>query len=102
MWLEDSSVLTRAVAPDRDARFPSARALARALEEVTLRETPVELLVGNEVVVDAVDLAGPSSARRRGDRKRELGKEVEDPLDQGALAGTRLTRDDEDGQRLSG
>ncbi len=44
------------------------------LEEVVVREPPVELLVADEVVVDAVDLARPAGARRRGDRELELGE----------------------------
>ena len=84
-----ASVLARAVAPDRDARFASARALARALEEVTLRhpgledrhpypglaafsERDAEYFFGRELEVEAVwkklkrprmlGLIGPSGA----------------------------------------
>ena len=45
------------------------------LEEVAVCEPPVELLVADEVVMDAVDLAGAAGARRRRDGELELGNE---------------------------
>ena len=72
------------------------------LEEIAVLEAPVELLVTDEVVVDALDLAGAAGSRRRRDCKLELGKEGQKPLDQRAFAGTRLAGDDEDGQLVTG
>ena len=72
------------------------------LEELAGVEPPVELRLGDEVVVDAVDLARPPRARRRRHRQLELGNVPEQPLDQSPLAGARLAGDDEDGQRATG
>src|SRR5437016_2120410 len=66
------------------------------LEELVGFETPVELLLGDEVVVHAVHLAGADSAGGRRHGERELRKALEQTLDQRALAGTGLAGDDED------
>lgn len=43
------------------------------LEELPCRDQPVELLVGDEDVVDAVNLTGTRRARRHRDRQPHLG-----------------------------
>jgi hypothetical protein len=66
------------------------------LEEGPLGDAPLELLGRQEVVLDAVALAGPPPSRRRGDGDLEIRKAGKDALDERALPRTRWSRDDDD------
>jgi hypothetical protein len=68
------------------------------LEEVALEHAPVELGLGQEVVVDAVLLARARRARGGRHRQLQLGHPLQQRPDQGPLADAGGTRDHEDGQ----
>jgi hypothetical protein len=71
------------------------------LEEVTARETLLELLEAEEVVVAAVLLAWARRAGGGGDREVELRKPLAQPLDQRPLADSRRPRYDQEAQIFS-
>ena len=80
------------------------RAVTPADELDVLQETPgldtlEELLLREEPVLAAVDLARSLRPRRRGDRHLELGQALDQALDQRPLAGPKRAGDDEDGNR---
>ena len=66
------------------------------LDEVAAGDMGLELLGGQEVVVDAVALAGPRPAGGRRDRQLEAGDALEQPTDQRALPHAGRTGDHED------
>jgi len=65
------------------------------LEELAGGNPPVELLAGEEVIVDAVDLAHARRARGGGDRQLQVAHAIHHAADQRALAHARWARDDE-------
>ena len=65
-------------------------------EELARGDHPLEPLAGDEVVVDAVVLAGASRARRVGARQRDVRRPLDELLDDRRLAGPRRGRDDEE------
>ena len=78
----------------------AGRALELAVDLEPLEEAAgvaqrLELLAVDEVVVDAVDLAGPRRPGRRRHRQPEVGLALEQLLDDGALADPRRAGDDE-------
>ena len=78
------------------AQRPVAPArVAGVLDERALLHQPLELRVVEEVVVDAVLLAGPRLARRRGHDELELRAALAQRPDQRALADARRAGDDE-------
>ena len=82
-----------------DLRAERAGALMQkgdVLEELAVLDAAVELLVGDEVVVDAVDLTLSTRPRRRRDGQLEVGASLEQRLDERALAGPRGAGDDEE------
>jgi hypothetical protein len=67
------------------------------LLELVVVDAALELLVGQEVVVDALDLAGsPRPGRRRDGDAGEAVVQLQDPADERSLACSRGTGDDED------
>jgi len=66
------------------------------LEEGPLGDAPLELVGRQEVVVDAVELAGAPASRRRGDGDLEVRKAGKDALDERPLPRARWSRDDDD------
>ena len=67
----------------------AAAGVGGVLDERAGGDLAIELGVAEEVVVDAVDLAGPRRARRRRDRQLELRHAREQAADQRALADAR-------------
>ena len=65
------------------------------LDEVALLDVALELLGGEEVVVDAVTLARPGLAGRRRHRQLELRYPLEQPSDQRPLPHPRRPGDHE-------
>jgi hypothetical protein len=83
---------------DLGAKSPVALAgdVDDVLEELAPRDTLKELLVGDEVVVDAVHLPFAAGTRRRRHGELEVGPTFEQCLDERALAGAGWSRDDEE------
>jgi hypothetical protein len=82
-----------------DLRAQRAIAVARVLdvlEEGALRGPALELLLAQEVVVDAVGLPLPAPPGGRRDRDLELGEAGKDALDERSLPRARWSRDDDD------
>ena len=71
------------------------------LEEGALLDLGDELALAEEVVLDAVRLAGPPRARRRRDRDLEDGHPLDERLDQRSLAGAGRAGDDEHGRHVA-
>src|SRR6202011_1436166 len=69
--------------------------VGRPFDEVAGGHAPVELLIGQEVVGAAVDLAGPRLARRRRHRQLQLGDPLHEAPDERALADPRGAGDHE-------
>ena len=82
------------LAAQRARALPPGEAVV--LEEVTRGEVAVELLVGDEPVVDAVALARAARPRRRGDGQPQPRDAVEQDLHHRPLAGARGPGEDED------
>ena len=70
----------------------AAARVARVLDELARLCAPLELFVGEEVVVDARRLARARAPRGRGDRELELGDALEQLADQRSLADARTGR----------
>jgi hypothetical protein len=85
--------------PQRPRPLPPGERVV--LEEVVLGQPPVELLVGDEPVVDPVDLAGPAFPRRGGHRERDLRDAPQQLLNERPLAGTRGAGDHQNRRLLT-
>ena len=66
------------------------------LEELSVLGPPLELVLRQEVVVAAVDLAGPARASRCRHCELEIGAPLEEPLDERAFPGAGGAGDDEE------
>src|SRR5690606_38383456 len=85
----------------RPARAVAVAAVAGVLEEGALLDQRLELALGDEVVVDAVLLAGPRRARRVGDREHHPRIAGDERPAHRRLAGARGRRHD-DGKARAG
>src|SRR5207237_10295498 len=102
--VEQRNATLAANAVDLGAKRSVARPprMRHVLEERALLDEPLELLLGDEVVLAAVPLAGTPLPRGRRDGELELGEATHELLLERALAGTRGTGDRDDGTRVRG
>ena len=97
--LEDANLALVGDPFDFHAQRPIAPVphVVHVLEKLARVDLLIELVVPQEPVLAAVDLAGPLRARGRRDGHLQDRDSLDEPLDQCALARTRRPRDDEDG-----
>ena len=74
----------------------AAPGVRRVLDELAVGDAAIELVGTEKVIVDAVGLPRPRSARRRRHREAQLGHALEQPANERPLADAGRTGDHED------